>query len=278
MYTEKSVDLKRDFYARYGKTSGRLFFKKVGLPCTIFDGGKNSLMLTLDCGVRVYGRQCGDVLKVLNCDTNVCDVHFVKNGRGAQILYSVDIPDVKGMKDTVLYAINAVLREMGSTGRLIGEYDTVALCEKYAPYGWCAVKEGDTAKSIPMPLGEYNIILMRTRKNRLVAPAELTDRFHISEYERIKASVTGLKECRTDAFFDMVNESQNSVERLLSPSEELMQGINAVRSADGVCASKICNRGIIAFCEKDRTDSAIIRINNEYKSAMGYSPNLAVVK
>jgi hypothetical protein len=250
----------------------------VGLPCTIFDGGKNSLMLTLDCGVRVYGRQCGAVLRVLNCDTNVCDVHFVKNGRGAQILYSVDIPDVKGMKDTVLYAINAVLREMGSTGRLIGEYDTVALCEKYAPYGWCAVKEGDTAKSIPMPLGEYNIILMRTRKNRLVAPAELTDRFHISEYERIKASVTGLKECRTDTFFDMVNESQNSVERLLSPSEELMQGINAVRSADGVCASKICGCGIIAFCEKDRTDSAIIHINNEYKSAMGYSLNLAVVK
>lgn len=278
MYTEKSVDLKRDFYARYGKTSGRLFFKKTGLPCTIFDGGKNSLIMTLDCGVRVYGRQCGDVLKVLNCDTNVCDVHFVKNGRGAQILYSVDIPDVKGMKDTVLYAINAILREMGSTGRLIGEYDTVALCERYAPYGWCAVKEGDNAKSIPMPLGEYNIILMRTRKNRLVAPAELTDRFHISEYERIKASVTGLKECRTDTFFDMVNESQNSVERLLSPSEELMQGINAVRSADGVRASKICGCGIIAFCEKDRTDSAIIRINNEYKSAMGYSPNLAVVK
>lgn len=278
MYTEKSVDLKRDFYARYGKTSGRLFFKKTGLPCTIFDGGKNSLIMTLDCGVRVYGRQCGDVLKVLNCDTNVCDVHFVKNGRGAQILYSVDIPDVKGMKDTVLYAINAILREMGSTGRLIGEYDTVALCERYAPYGWCAVKEGDTAKSIPMPLGEYNIILMRTRKNRLVAPAELTDRFHISEYERIKASVTGLKECRTDTFFDMVNESQNSVERLLSPSEEIMQGINAVRSADGVRASKICGCGIIAFCEKDRTDSAIIRINNEYKSAMGYSPNLAVVK
>ena len=82
MYTEKSVDLKRDFYARYGKTSGRLFFKKVGLPCVIFDGGKNSLVLTLDCGVRVYGRQYGDVLKVLNCDTNVCDVHFVKNCKG----------------------------------------------------------------------------------------------------------------------------------------------------------------------------------------------------
>ena len=278
MYTEKSVSLKNDFYTRYGETKGNLYFEKMGVPCVVLDADTHKLMFPLDCGVRAYARGYGDVLKVMDTDANVCDVHFVENGKGAQVLYSMDIPDISGMKQTVLYTVNKLLMRMGSAGRLAKEYTDVALCDEYAPKGWCVAKSYGEIKSVPLPLLDYNILLIRTRKNKITKNEELLGRFYSGEKERIRAAASGLKECRTEVLFDMINESQKSIERLLSPSQELINVVHSTYAVDGVDATRICNCGVICFCKKQKTDSAIARIKSECESMLGTSLRISVVK
>ena len=278
MYTKKSVNLKSDFYSRYGEASGKLCFERTGLPCTILDGGTSQLVFSLDCGVRAYGRQYGDVLRVLNSDTNVCDVHFVKNGKGAQILYKMDITDLCGMRQTAIYTINKLLYKIGSTGRLEVREGIESVCERYAPKGWCAVKLNGDIKSAPMPLYDYNVLLIQMRKTKTVGKSEMLNQFRCSEYDRISAAYTALKKCKIDTFFDIVNESEKSVELLLSLSDEALGAVHATYGIEGISATRACECGIISFCKKEKTDNAILRIFNECKSSLGYSVRISVVK
>ena len=80
MYTESSVELKSDFYSRYGTASGVLYFERVGLPFALLKGEDSVLGFAASCGVRAYGRRCGDVIKVLDSESNVCDVRFGGSG------------------------------------------------------------------------------------------------------------------------------------------------------------------------------------------------------
>lgn len=278
MYTEQSVSLKSDFYSRYGQTKGELYFEKVGLPCVVLGSDTHSIMFSLKCGVRAYGRAYGDVLKVLDSESNICDVHFVTNGKGAQILYKADMPDVKGMKETALYTVNKLLINIGSTGRVAKENSNVVICDEYAPQGWCAVKQYDEIKTVPLPLSDHNVLLIRGRKNRLSGNNDALMRFYSGENERIKIARTALKECRTDSFFDMINESQKSIERLLLPPREMISVVRSTWGIDGVSATRICDMGVISFCKKDKTDSVIQRISNECERTLGYRTRIAVVK
>lgn len=278
MYTEKSVELKSDFYARYGETSGRLYFEKVGMPCVMLNGGNSMLVFALDCGVRAYGRAYGDVLRVLNADTNVCDVHFVKNGKGAQILYRTDISDIRGIRETAIYTINKLLYNMGSTGRLPDSGTLTEVCERHAPKGWCAIKDYDTFKSAPLPMDDYNILIIRGRKSRLSSNEEMLKQFQVGERDRISASFEGLKKCNMDTFFDMINESEKAIERLLSPNAQDISLVHATYGIDGVNATRICDCGVVCFCNKNKTDSVILRVLNECRSTLGYSVQISVAK
>ena len=42
--------------------------------------------------------------------------------------------------------------------------------------------------------------------------------------------------------------------------------------------TRVCEYGIISFCGKEKTDNAILRIQNECKRNLGYSVRIAVVK
>ena len=278
MYTEKSVGLKSDFYTRYGETNGKLYFEKTGVPCVLFDAQTHKLVFPFDCSVRAYGRGYGDVLKIMDTDTNVCDVHFVDGGKGAQVLYKTDIPDIYGVKETVLYTVNKLLYRMGSAGRVAKEYGDVTVCDDYAPKGWCAVKSFGEVKSVPFPLSDYNVLLIRTKRNRLTDDKELLNRFCAGEKERIRIAAQGLKECRTDILFDMINESEKSVERLLSPSNETVEVVHATYGIDGIDATRICRCGVVSFCKKTKTDAAISRIKTECENNLGYSVRISVVK
>ncbi len=278
MYTEKSVDLKSDFYTRYGETNGSLYFEKTGVPCTLLDAGTHKLVFPLDCCVRAYGRSYGDVLKVMDTDTNVCDVHFVESGKGAQILYSTDIGDIYGAKETVLYTVNKLLFKMGSAGRLQKKYDDVSLCDNHAPKGWCAIKCFDEIKTAPFPFSDYNVLLIRARKSRITESEEILNSFNMGERERIRIALQALKECRTDVLFDMVNESQKSIERLLSPAHEQVSIVHSTYGVDGIDATRICRCGVVSFCKKAKTDSAISRIKTECENNLDYSVRISVVK
>ncbi|MBQ3123920.1 MAG: hypothetical protein IJC09_00655 [Clostridia bacterium] len=278
MYTEKSVSLKSDFYTRYGETKGELYFEKTGIVCVVLDADTHKLMFPLDCCVRAYGRGYGDVLKVMDADTNVCDVHFVDGGKGAQVLYTTDIPDISGAKTTILYTVNKLLMRMGSAGRLAKEYADVALCDEYAQKGWCAVKSYGEVKSVPLPLIDYNVLLIRARKNKITDNEEKLKEFYPGEKERIRMAMAGLKECRTEVLFDAINESQKSIERLLSPSQELISVVHSTYAVDGIDATRISDYGVISFCKKQKTDSAIKRIKSECERALGYPVRISVVK
>ncbi len=278
MYTEKSVELKSDFYARYGETQGRLYFEKTGLPCVVLDGGMSKLMFSLNCGVRAYGRGYGDVLRVLNADTNVCDVHFVKNGKGAQILYKTDLSDIRSMREVAVYTINKLLYKMGSTGRLTDSDGITSLCERYAPKGWCAVTEYDNVKSVPLPLEDYNILLVRGRRIHLTKNEEMHKQFRCGERDRIRLASQALKNFKMNTFFDIINESEKSIERLLAPSSEDIMLVRSTYGIDGVSATRICDYGVISFCDKAKTDSVILRIMNECRNNLGYSVRISVVK
>lgn len=278
MYTEKSVKLKKDFYSRYGETRGTLYFEKTGLGCVLLDGDTHKLMFSLDCGVRAYGRGYGDVLKVMDAQSNVCDIHFVQNGKGAQILYYSDIPELKGTKETVLYTINKILVRMGNPDGMTDKFENSYLCDKFAPRGWCVVKINDEVKSDPFPMSDYNVLLIRCRKNVLINRLESRNRFYEGEKERIKIAHEALKKCKIDVLLDMINESQKSIERLLSPSTELVGAVHSTYGIDGVDATRICDCGVISFCKKTKTDNAIKCILSESERVLGYKVDIHVVK
>lgn len=278
MYTEKSVSLKNDFYTRYGETTGKLYFEKTGLPCVVLNGDTHKLMFSLDCCVRAYGRGYGDVLKIMDTQSNVCDVHFVAGGKGAQVLYRADIPDVYGMKKTILYTVNKMLVKMGSSGRILEDYKDLYTCDMYASKGWCAVKIHDEAKSVPLPISDYNILLIHPKRFWFRADSDMYNRFNMGERERVKMASDALRACNTDAFFDIINESQKSIERLLLPTRELIKTVHLTYGIDGVDATRICDSGIISFCKRSLTDNVIRCIKIESEKILGTPVRISVVK
>ncbi len=278
MYTEKSVELKSDFYSRFGETHGQLYFARTGLPCKIFDGGDEFMAFSLGCGVRAYGRYYGDILRVMDSERSVCDVHFVSSGKGAQILYEKDIENISELTDTAIYTVNKLLKKMGCSDRLAGDDGIHGVCDRYGDGGWCAVKTANNFNSVPLPLGGYNVILIRTRKRRVAGDKDVMEIFKRSERDRIAGACEGLRKCGLEAFFNGVNESQASIERMLNPSWELMSAVEAARGGEGVCAVKICDLGVVAFVKRSNTDSAVHSIINECASRLGYAVRVAVVK
>lgn len=277
MYTEKSVRLKTDFYCRYGNGGGTLYFERTGLPCKIMEGNSKFIAFSFDCGVRAYGRNGGDMLKILNSDTNVCDVRFVKGGRGSQILYKTDLPNVNGMRDTVRYTVAKLLVKMGNAGSEPERGSLVGVCDTFAANGWCAVSERGSVCRVPLPLFDYNVVLIRPRRGRFYG-SDAIPQFREGEDGRICATASALRECDTETFFEMVGESERSLERLLLPSEKLLGAVGAVRDCDGVCAVRICDAGIVAFARKDMIDNVINGFNRNCCRRLGYSLPIAVVK
>lgn len=278
MYSERSVDLKSDFYARFGETTGCLYFEKTGLPCSVLDSATHRILFSLNCGVRAYGRDYGDILKIMDSQSDCCDIHFVDKGKGAQILYHTDIEDAEGVDEAVSYTVNKILYKMGSTGRIKKEYTDLTLCDMYAPQGWCAVKEYDTVKSVPLPLSEYNVLLIKGRRNKISYQEELKKQFDSGELDRVIIAKQGLKECREDVFFDMINESQKSIERLFNPPQDIIKAVRSTYGIDGVYATRICDIGIISFCKRRKTDNVINRIIVESEQLLGYPVRISVVK
>ena len=278
MYTEKSVELKSDFYSRYGESHGRLYYEKSGLPCVILGGGEEFMAFSLDCGVRAYGRDYGDVLKICDSDSNVCDIHFASRGKGAQILYRRDIFGIREMDEVVSHTVNKLLRKIGCNERMPADDGYCAVCDRYGADGWCAVKLHGQFKSVPLPLGGYNVILIRTRKQRLVFECDEFEHFRYGDRERIRLSTESLKECRLDAFFDMINKSELSMEHMLNPSDEILSVIKSAQDTDGVCACRITDIGVVAFCRKEMTDVALRGIINQCSRRLGYAVRVAVVK
>lgn len=273
MYTEKSVELKYDFYMRYGRASGTLYFERTGIPCALMRSDSSVLAVAMRCGVRAYGRQYGDIIKIMNSEKNVFNIHFVENGRGAQILYKQDIEGMKGIDDVTRYTISKLMRRMG-----IGKADEnslIGICDKYGNDGWCAYCEGGNIQQIPMPMTDHNMLVVRTQKNGASRSDKVMRiQFENEEKKRIRAAAEGLKRCRTDVLFEMMNESEKSIERLLSPSKKAVMAVRAAQCADGVKAVRICDAGIVCFVESDRTDSAIHCINVEFEKNMGYPASI----
>ncbi len=278
MYTEKSIELKSDFYSRFGETQGRLFFERTGLPCKILGGDEEFMAFSFDCGVRAYGRYYGDILRVMDSDSNVCDVHFVKGGKGAQILYKKDMENIGELSDTVTYTVNKLLRVMGCNERLDSGEGIEAVCDRYGDRGWCAVKVNGEFKSVPLPMGGYNVVLIRTRKRKMNVDGEIRDVFERGESDRIQEASEGLRKCGLEAFFNAINESQASIERMLNPSRELISAVEAARNGEGVCAVRICDLGVVAFVKRSNTDTAVHSIINECSKSLGYAVRVAVVK
>lgn len=278
MYTEKSVELKADFYSRFGETQGKLYFERTGLPCKIIDGGEEFMAFSLGCGVRAYGRGYGDILRVMDSNSNECDVHFVKSGKGAQILYTKDIENISEMSGTAGYTVNKLLRKMGCNDRMESDTGIEAVCDRYGDNGWCAVKVDGKFGSVPLPLGGYNVILIRTRKRKINADRDVMEVFWRSERDRIREACDGLRKCGLEAFFKCINESQISIEKMLKPSRELMAAAESARNGEGVCAVRICDLGVIAFIKRSNTDTAVHGIINECSKELGYAVRVAVVK
>lgn len=277
MYTEKSAELKNDFYSRYGEAAGTLYFERVGLPCVLMDSGTHKLAFALGCGVRAYGRECGDVLRIINADSDECDVHFAPNGHGAQILYKQDMPGAVGSRDTEEYAIMKLLcnmrrlrpRELGTDA---------ALCDRYGSGGWCAYTENGSARQVPLPLLHINVLLIRAGRSRRITDAKALARFRAAETERITAAAEGLRKCRIEVLFEMLNESGRSAEALFSLPPMQLAAVRAAREADGVLATRITNMGVICMTAEDKTDSAIRAIATGYERAAGCSAGISVVK
>ena len=278
MYTKQSIILKSDFYSRFGETQGAMYFEKTGFPCAILDSGSNSLLFSLGCGVRAYGRAYGDVLKVLNDNSNVCDVHFTDNGKGAQVLYSLDIEGIKDAEQTAKYTVNKLLFKMGSTERVEGNCGQAAVCDGFAPEGWAAYMEDGVAKSVPLPLNDYNVILIQTGRIAFSCDEDDILQFSSCERSRTEAAVAGLRNCRTDVFFEMVNESHESVCRILRPKGILSEVASYAMTADGIKACRICDIGIICFCERERTDTVVHFMKMSCSRKLGNGVRISVVK
>lgn len=277
MYTEQSIELKSDFYSRYGSAALKLYFERTGLPCVLLNSGTHMLAFALGCGARAYGRECGDILRIINADSDECDVRFAPHGLGAQILYKEDIPGVGGMRETVEYTIIKLLCNM----RHLREprMDGVAeLCDNYGSGGWCAYYENGVKSSVPLPLMHYNVVLVRMGKRTRKANIEGYERFCVGETERIRTAAEALESCRMDVLFDIVNESEKSIEKLLAPPRPAVCAARAAAEADGVLASRICDIGVICITEADMTDSAIQTISHSFERSMGYPAGIEIVK
>ncbi len=278
MYTEKSITLKSDFYSRFGEGAGVVTFERTSTPCSILDGGDSFLAFGLGCGVRAYGRAYGDILKIMDSNSNVCDISFLKGGRGAEILYMADMPGIKGTEEHIIYTVNKLLKRMGRDSYRDCKDDMCQVVDKFAPQGWCAWCVDGEVRSMPFPLGEYNVILIRTRKCRIASDIDLLTQFRRGESERIALLGKSLKECRLEPFFEAVKVSEASVERLLLPSKELLAAVRAAENANGVMASRICDMGVVAFCKKALTDNAVHTIINECGRELGYTVNVSDAK
>ena len=278
MYTETSVELKSDFYCRYGATEGKLYFEKTGVPCVILDSGSHMLAFAMGCGVRAYGRNFGDVLRIMNADSNVCDVHFTAGGQGAQILYKQDVTGIPGMRETVDYTVNKLLQKMHRGRSVTDCSDTVSICDRCGSGGWCAYMSHSTVYQIPLPLTDKNVVLIRTGKRRLKPDEDNIRYFRSSETRRITAAAEALRKCRTDVLFEMINESQKAIETLFSPPREALSAVRILKGIDGVLAARICRSGIICFTEKNRTDNVIQSAAYEYERQTGAPAGIVVVK
>ena len=279
MYTEKSAALKNDFYSRYGEMSGELYFERIGLPCVLLEGTERKLAFALGCGIRAYGRRMGDVLRILDADSDTCRVHFMQNGMGAQILYKADIADLKNMDMLRSYTIEKLLRRMGILTEMTDNQSDEALCDNYGSRGWCMMKCEGGVRQLPFPLNDYNVLLIRTqKKGGIIHDKDLTARFRAGENERIGAAADGLKKCRIDVLFDMVNESQRAIERLLKPKTHAVYAACIAAETDGVAAARISNAGVVCFVKKENTDSAAHMISVEYEKQLGFAPGIIVVK
>lgn len=277
MYSEKSVGLKSDFYSRYGETLGELYFERTGVPCVLLASDTHMLAFSLGCGVRAYGRKYGDVLKVMSADSDICDVRFVNNGRGAQILYSADIPELRGVRETTVYTLEKLLRRMNAmTGYSSG---IAAMCDQYGSGGWCAYSAYDEVKSVPLPLQDYNVIIIRTNKShRIRAAADLLERFNSAETKRIAAAADALHRCREDVLFSMMNESLRSMQHLFSLPSAAVYAADIALATDGVKAVRISEQGVICIIDKNATNAAAKMISNEFSYNVGCSAGIMVVK
>lgn len=277
MYTEKSVELKSDFYSRYGEAAGQLYFERAGIPCVLMDSGTHMLAFALGCGVRAYGRSCGDVLRIINADSDECDVRFAPNGCGAQILYKQDIRNISGARETAEYTVEKLLRKMRRIRR--GEPGGLTdICDRYGSGGWCAYAEHGAIHQVPLPLLHKNVILIRAGRRKRINESEALSRFCAAETERIAAAVEGLKKCRIEVLFEMLNESERSVERLLSPPRQSVCAARAAMETDGVLAARICDIGVVCITEEEKTDSVIHTVSGEYERRAGYPAGIIVVK
>ncbi len=277
MYTERSVELKSDFYGRYGRTSGTLYFERTGVPCTLMDSRTRMLAFALGCGIRAYGRAYGDVIKIIDSSSSKCDICFAPDGMGAQILYSRDINGLRFMDETAQYTVNKLLRRMhrGYRGQSGGLCE---LCDRYGSDGWCAYYDRGTISRLPLPLIKKNVILIRVGRTYRTAPDDARSRFNATEQQRIEAAADALRRCRTDTLFDMLNESERYAERLLHPTHNALYAAEAARNAEGVVAARICDIGVICISEADKTDVAVSEIGAEYEQRAGYPANILIVK
>lgn len=278
MYTESSIELKTDFYSRYGATTGSLYFERIGFPCVLMDSGNKMLAFSMSCGVRAYGRGYGDVLKVMNANSNVCDIKFKPGGEGAQILYRQDVENMPWLNETVDYTVNKLLMRMHRGRSELSIYNPVDLCDRYGSNGWCAYLSGGRAKQLPFPMLDENVIFIRTGRSGIKGDAITEEQFCRGESERISAAAEGLRGCRTDVLYDMLRESERAVELLLSPSKRAVCAANAAMKADGVYAAKICRGGVVCFVDKSYTDSAMHKIEAEYERESGSKTRILVVK
>lgn len=275
MYTEKSIELKSDFYTRYGQAAGTLYFERTGIPCALMEGTSSILAFSMQCGVRAYGRQYGDIIKIMNSERNVFDIHFVENGCGAQILYKQDLKNIKRMDEVTEYTIDKLLVRMGLKNKFDLKRNLTSICDSLGKNGWCAYCDNGKMQQLPLPMYDYHVLIIRTQKNgRFRTDRVLRMQFAEEEARRIKAAAAGLKKCRTEVLFEMMNESERSIERLLMPSRQAVIAVEAARCADGVLAAKICDAGIVCFVEKDKIDSVIHRINMDFEKNIGYSAGI----
>lgn len=279
MYTESSVELKSDFYSRYGTASGVLYFERVGLPFALLKGEDSVLGFAASCGVRAYGRRCGDVIKVLDSESNVCDVRFGGSGTGAQILYKTDIPGFGRCDETVRYTVKKLKARMGLCAVPRPDSDPAALCDAYGSGGWCAYVRGAEARSVPLPLDGYNVIVMRLRRNGGRRPSEGSLRcYNEGEDRRAAAAAEALRRCRTEVLFDMMNESEYAIEKLIPVSREARAAAEAARDIGGIAAARICGSGLLCVTESARTDSAAHALRETFCREMGYYAGIVVVK
>lgn len=275
MYSERSAELKSDFYTRYGEAAGRLYFERVGLPCVLMESPENMLAFALDCGVRAYGRATGDVLRIIDTATNECHVSFAPGGTGAQIIYRRDADGVRGMKETEEYTLRKLLCAMRGS-RTGGTPALAELCDRYGAGGWCAWAEGSAVRQVPLPLAHINALLLRTGQKRRARGEEA--RFFSGEAERIRAAAAGLRQCRVEVLFEMLNESEKAYERLFEVSERELCAVGAAMQTDGVLAARISRAGVLCFTRADMTDNAVHAISAEYERAFGTAAGVLVVK